>query len=96
MDRTIYLNDRKYRICDIGEGRCTFVIGYCRGVESLHDCFLNKPVIQERCIFIDISCSWGSEFESLSDIDSQTVTDDIHLLADIYWLDSFEISINNK
>lgn len=57
---------------------------------------LNKPVTQERCIFVDISCSWGSEFESLSDIDSQTVTDDIHLLADIYWLDSFEISINNK
>jgi hypothetical protein len=91
VDYTIYLNDRKYRICDIGEGKCVLVLSYADGIEILHEHFNHTLLEIERMIVIDISMCWGEEFDSLHESDRCKLIGDVLLLADIYWLDGFEI-----
>ncbi|PTC02765.1 hypothetical protein VME0621_01289 [Vibrio mediterranei] len=91
MDCTIYLNDRKYRICDIGEGRCTLVLSYAEGIELLHEHFSHQFLEIERMIVIDISTCWSGEIDTLYEKDRCELITDIRLLTDIYWLDDFEI-----
>lgn len=91
MDCTIYLNDRKYRVCDIGEGKCTLVLSYAKDIESLHEHFSHQFLELERMIIMDISTSWVGEVEALCEKDCCELFGDIRLLTDIYWLDDFEI-----
>lgn len=91
MDCTIYLNDRKYRVCDIGEGKCTLVLSYAKDIESLHEQFSHQFLELERVIIIDISIFWVGEVEALSEKDRCELIADVRLLTDIYWLDDFEI-----
>ncbi len=37
MELTIYLNDRPYRICDMGDGECKVVVIHAFHLESLCD-----------------------------------------------------------
>ncbi|WP_045406978.1 hypothetical protein [Vibrio jasicida] len=91
MDCTIYLNDRRYRVCDIGEGKCTLVLSYAEGIESLHEHFSHQFLELERMIIIDISTFWGGDVEALCEKDRCELITDVRLLTDIYWLDDFEI-----
>lgn len=91
MDCTIYLNDRKYRFCDIGEGRCTLVLSYAEGIESLYEHFSHQFLELERMIVIDISTCWNHEFDALHEKERCELIGDTHLLASIYWLDDFQI-----
>ncbi|AIV05690.1 hypothetical protein LA59_09455 [Vibrio harveyi] len=91
MDCTIYLNDRKYRICDIGEGKCTLVLSYAEGIESLHEYFSHQFLEMERIIIVDISTCWSGKVEALCERDRSELITDVRLLTDIYWLDDFEI-----
>ncbi|MEG3220969.1 hypothetical protein PD716_10035 [Vibrio gigantis] len=91
MDFTIYLNDRKYRVCDIGEGKCTLMLSYAEGIESLHEHFSHQFLELERMIIIDISTCWGGKVEALCEKDRCELITDVRLLTDIYWLDDFEI-----
>lgn len=96
MDYAIYLNDRKYRICDIGEGKCTLVISYAEGVESLHEHYSRQSNESERIIVIDISSCWGGEIDSLDEKEHCELMGDIQLLADIYWLEDYKIKAGKK
>lgn len=96
MDCTIYLNDRKYRVCDIGEGRCTLVLSYAEGIESLHEHFSHQFLEIERMIVIDISTCWSGEIDTLCEKDRCELIGDVRLLTDIYWLDDFEIKTDIK
>lgn len=91
MDFTIYLNDRKYRVCDIGEGKCTLMLSHAEGIESLHEHFSHQFLELERMIIIDISTCWGVDVEGLCEKDRCELITDVRLLTDIYWLDDFEI-----
>ncbi|MGR5278395.1 hypothetical protein ACPV5J_17070 [Vibrio rotiferianus] len=91
MDFTIYLNDRKYRVCDIGEGKCTLMLSHAEGIESLHEHFSHQFLELERMIIIDISTCWGGDVEALCEKDRCELITDVRLLTDIYWLDDFEI-----
>lgn len=91
MDFTIYLNDRKYRVCDIGEGKCTLMLSHAEGIESLHEHFSHQFLELERIIIIDISTCWGGDVEALCEKDRCELITDVRLLTDIYWLDDFEI-----
>ncbi|MEZ9289743.1 hypothetical protein AB4251_00675 [Vibrio lentus] len=91
MDFTIYLNDRKYRVCDIGEGKCTLMLSHAEGIESLHEHFSHQFLELERMIIIDISICWGGDIEALCEKDRCELITDVRLLTDIYWLDDFEI-----
>ncbi|MCG9581050.1 hypothetical protein L1D09_05820 [Vibrio tubiashii] len=91
MDFTIYLNERKYRVCDIGEGKCTLMLSYAAGIESLHEHFSHQFFELERMIIIDISTCWGCDLEALCEKDRCELLGDVRLLTDIYWLDDFEI-----
>lgn len=93
MDCTIYLNDRKYRFLDIGEGKCTLVLCYSMNVESLYQHLCKQFFGLERMIIIDISTCWNGEIDSLDDIQRNELFGDIRLLADIYWLEDYEIKI---
>ncbi len=91
MDFTIYLNDRKYRVCDIGEGKCTLMLSHAEGIESLHEHFSHQFLEIERMIVIDISTCWSGEIDTLCEKDRCELIGDVRLLTDIYWLDDFEI-----
>ena len=87
MDFTIYLNDRKYRVCDIGEGKCTLMLSHAEGIESLHEHFSHQFLELERIIIIDISTCWGVDVEGLCEKDRCELITDVRLLTDIYWVD---------
>jgi len=93
VDFKIHLNDREYRICDFGEGKCILVIFYAKDIDSLYDYFSYYFLKHERVILVDISEGWGKELYSLSEVERKTLIEDVRLLADIYWLDEFTIKI---
>ena len=91
MDHTLYLNDRKYRICDIGEGECALIITNAMQVESLCESYCNQYLDLERRIIIDTSLAWPKAINELSEEECDSLALDIHLLADIYWLEQIKI-----
>lgn len=67
------------------------MIIYAYDIESLYESFENYLEYYERIIVIDISISWVCKFDELSDDEREELLTDIILLADVYWLDDFEI-----
>lgn len=91
MECTMYLNDRKYRVCDIGEGKCTLLLSYAQEIESLHEHFSHQFLEIDRIIIIDISTCWSGGIDLLDERERCELMKDIRLLADIYWLEDYEI-----
>ncbi|WP_258070335.1 hypothetical protein [Vibrio jasicida] len=87
----MYLNDRKYRVCDIGEGNCTLLLSYAQEIESLHEHFSHQFLEIDRMIVIDISTCWSVDIDLLGESERCELMKDIRLLADIYWLEDYEI-----
>jgi len=59
---TIFLNDRKYRGCDMGEGRCTIIITFTKDIEKLYECYKGTYLKLERVIILDMSECWVNQF----------------------------------
>ncbi|MGR5209543.1 hypothetical protein ACPV4A_03270 [Vibrio rotiferianus] len=95
MERAIYLNDRKYRICDIGEGECTLVITYSDDVESLCYNYSHLYLESERVMVVDVSNCWDKRLEELTTAECELLAKDIQLLADVYWLDEVKVITEN-
>ncbi|AJR05166.1 hypothetical protein C9J03_14740 [Photobacterium gaetbulicola] len=84
----IHINDRPYKIHDKGEGECEIII-----VDQLH------PYIQDiksqtrpnRIIIVDITPAWEKTINDMSLDCLFELAKDIHLLADIYWIDKLQI-----
>lgn len=91
MEHTIYLNDRKYRIYDVGEGKCTLLLSYAQEIELLHEHFCHQSLKIERMIVVDISKCWGGDIDILNAKEYCELMRDLLLLVDIYWLEDYEI-----
>ncbi|EHY1013426.1 hypothetical protein K2V14_004676 [Vibrio vulnificus] len=91
MELTIYLNDRPYRVCDMGDGECKVVVIHAFHLESLCDWYHQESLSNTRVIIVDISRSWAKSLDELSSNDQALLAADLHLLADVYWLDHFHI-----
>ncbi|PSU30499.1 hypothetical protein [Photobacterium lutimaris] len=84
----IYINDRLYNINDKGKGECEIIL-----IDNSHISFSEtyKQNQSKRAIIIDITLAWNDSINNLS-IDSLfELAKDIHLLADIYWIESLSI-----
>ncbi|MGF1735804.1 hypothetical protein [Photobacterium satsumensis] len=89
----IYINDRAYNVNDKGKGECEIIL-----IDSSHANLNNnyKSNQTKRSIIIDITTAWDGNINSLS-IDSLfELAKDIHLLADIYWIESLTIIDTSK
>lgn len=94
MDSYIELNGRQYRICDIGEGRCSIIIAYADDTDNLSETYSDDFFALERRIVMDTSSVWPLTIESLSDDASEKLASDTHLLSDVFWLDDVNIKID--
>ncbi|WP_087016387.1 hypothetical protein [Thaumasiovibrio subtropicus] len=84
----IYINDRPYMIADLGRGECTIFL-----VDSTNTSDHRSLVAGEieRAIIVDASLAWQNCVAMLSADELFDLVSDIHLLVDIYWLESFKI-----
>lgn len=84
----IYLNDRPYHILDTGEGPCwVYLVGSIASLET-EDFKTNDD---RRSIYIDLSLAWGKDVASLPSEQLEYLTEDIHLLLDVFWLEELTI-----
>ncbi|WP_394246948.1 hypothetical protein [Vibrio profundi] len=72
------------------------MISHAKNIESLYEHFSHQFLALERMIVIDISTSWEKELCQLSELESSILIGDVRLLADIYWLDEFEIMTDKE
>ncbi|WP_112480206.1 hypothetical protein [Vibrio variabilis] len=82
---SICLNNRPYCLLDIGDGPCTIVL-----VTSIDEHKTNAKPDTGRKILFDISESWGHDPEKLRAGDIELLSNDIHLLLDVFWLNKVE------
>lgn len=84
----IYINDRLYNINDKGQGECEIIL-----VDDSHFNFneIYKHNQSKRAIIIDITPAWNDSINNLSIESLFELAKDIHLLADIYWIESLSI-----
>ncbi|MEZ9514189.1 hypothetical protein AB4359_11750 [Vibrio splendidus] len=91
----IYLNDRRYKIYDIGEGQSVmFIFHRKEGVADLEEIVRLKLKEHQRVIIIDLSDDFPSDISKVTEENCQALIEDLHLLADIYWLDDVAVESN--
>ncbi|MBY5945131.1 hypothetical protein [Photobacterium rosenbergii] len=85
----IYINDRLYNIDDKGQGKCEIIL-----VDKSHSKSqqTNDEISSKRIITMDITPAWGMNINDLSISSLFELAKDIHLLADIYWIDKLKIN----
>ncbi|WP_394150680.1 hypothetical protein [Vibrio maritimus] len=79
---SIHLNDRPYGLLDIGDGPCKVIL-----VAGINEAEYSTNSELGRRIIIDISKAWGHDIQAMTEQDFEQLTDDIHLLLDVFWLD---------
>jgi len=84
---TIYLNDRPYRVLDIGEGECSIVIVSCE--EDYLKAMTRLSPIQ-RIMIVDISELLSCEKKDMVMLE-KALANDLHLLFDVFWLEEVKI-----
>lgn len=94
MEQILVLNNRRYRICDLGEGDCTLIITVMSELDSLTDSYLQR--CEQRLIVLDISTSLPIHSGVINHMEIEQLIDDIHLLMDIYWLDEAKIVLESN
>ncbi|CAK2023306.1 conserved hypothetical protein [Vibrio crassostreae] len=88
----IYLNDRRYKIYDIGEGQSVMIIFHReKSMADLEDIVKRKLKKHERVIIVDLSDDFPSDISEVTEDNGQALIEDLHLLADIYWLDNIAV-----
>ncbi|ABZ77410.1 hypothetical protein Shal_2860 [Shewanella halifaxensis HAW-EB4] len=92
MEITTYLNDRPYRILDMGEGGCYLFIVSTVNNEPLKELEWIPHIEKSRTVIMDLSLAWNAPIETLTQKHLMQISSDIHLLVDIYWLE--EVCIN--
>lgn len=95
MGHNVYLNDRCYSIYDEGDGDSVIFI-FHKGKEKteLEEIVKQKLEEHKRVISMDLTNTYPVDIKSLSVQKTNELIDDIHLLADIYWLDELSIESN--
>ncbi|WP_411064375.1 hypothetical protein [Vibrio rotiferianus] len=84
---TIYLNDRPYKVLDIGEGEC--IINIVSGIEDYLITVSRFPQNQ-RVIIVDIAEVLNGEQQDSATIE-RALANDLHLLFDVFWLEEVKI-----
>ncbi|NOH65615.1 hypothetical protein [Vibrio rotiferianus] len=84
---TIYLNDRPYKVLDIGEGEC--IINIVSGIEDYLITVSRFPQNQ-RVIIVDIADVLNGEQQDSATIE-RALANDLHLLFDVFWLEEVKI-----
>ncbi|WP_282066772.1 hypothetical protein [Vibrio rotiferianus] len=84
---TIYLNDRPYKVLDIGEGEC--IINIVSGIEDYLITVSPFPQNQ-RVIIVDIAEVLNGEQQDSATIE-RALANDLHLLFDVFWLEEVKI-----
>ena len=82
---TLLINHRRYDLYDHGEGPCSLCF--------IDDLPLAYDVLAfpNRFIVIDTHPTWGKNIRNLPQSGYEKLAEDIHLIADIYWLDTVRI-----
>jgi hypothetical protein len=96
MDITIHLNDRPYRICDLGEGDCYIVVCFAPTVADLSEIYSVKYAHAPRLLVVDTSTYWRTSICNMEESDLDILASDVHLLADIYWLDEVHVDLDDE
>ena len=91
MDQILILNNKQYRMCDLGEGRCTLIINSVKHLESLTSTYYKY--CEERLIVLDIVTAWSMNTTKFNQIEIEQLIDDINLLLDIYWLEEVKFGL---
>lgn len=86
----IYLNDRPYKVLDMGEGECSITI-VCDIEEYLTKA--TRFSTNHRSIIVDISEVLSDEQQDDGRVET-TLASDLHLLFDVFWLD--EVTIHSE
>ena len=89
----IIVNDRHYDIYDKGEGECEIIL-VDQPQSITHEDFNNFK--SKRVIVIDVTFAWNSKISELSSCNLYELAKDIHLIADIYWIDSLTIGLSKN
>ncbi|MCK6263855.1 hypothetical protein KP803_11305 [Vibrio sp. ZSDE26] len=85
----IYLNDQRYKIYDIGEGQSVMFIFHREiAMDDLEGIVRLKLKKHQRVIIVDLSDDYPSDISKMTEEACQALIDDLHLLADVYWLDN--------
>ncbi|KDN28985.1 hypothetical protein VFDL14_22500 [Vibrio fortis] len=84
---TIYLNDRPYRVLDMGEGECSIIIVSCE--EDYLKAMIRLSPIQ-RVIIVDISGLLNCEHQDTGMLE-KALANDLHLLFDVFWLEEVKV-----
>ncbi len=84
---TIYLNDRPYKVMDVGEGECTITI-----VSNIEDYIatITRFSPNQRSIIVDVSEALNSESQDAETLE-KVIANDLHLLFDVFWLEEVKI-----
>ncbi|GEK14228.1 hypothetical protein [Aliivibrio fischeri] len=91
----IYLNDRRYKIYDIGEGESIiFIFHRAKCSMELEDIVKVKLKKHQRVILVDLSDDFPNDISEICEDNCQALLEDLHLLADIYWLDNVAVESN--
>lgn len=82
----IYLNDRRYTVLDVGEGKCHVIL-----VNDI-DSYVNMGDHRRksrRLIIVDVSNVIDEN--NMSSESMKHLANDFHLLLDVFWLDEVEL-----
>lgn len=93
MELILYLNDRPYRVLDVGEGECQLMILSANGADSLSELRLAEASEGHRILVVDASLAWEHESTALPCGHLPEIAADIHLLIDVYWLEQLRIGL---
>ncbi len=88
----IYLNDRPYEVLDFGEGNSLIII--VGNIKESACKYLNGN-ITKRVILIDASWIIHNQAHDRQELERK-LTDDIHLLIDVFWLEDVEVKSEIK
>lgn len=85
---SIYLNDRPYYVLDIGEGDCTIIL-----VDNVKEWMKVTTYESSECRYIIVDISKTLAASALQDRTqiSKILTDDLHLLLDVFLLEQVQV-----
>ncbi|MGF1696197.1 hypothetical protein L4D20_14195 [Vibrio kyushuensis] len=95
VSEDIFLNQRCYKIFDEGEGIAVLYLHHNHAQQNyIVDAIIAVASEHTRVICLDVSDVWSTNINELSSMQLRQLTDDIHLLVDIYWLEDVIIEGN--
>ncbi|GAB1622227.1 hypothetical protein [Agarivorans aestuarii] len=87
MKYQVNLNDRSYHITDSGEGVCVLLLVHRSAPEQLKELTTSLSRLNYRLLSVDLSAAWPQSPAQLTQSQLGDIASDLHLLADINWLD---------